>query len=402
MNVGRPGTYIEKEGISWHTETMSFGLMTVVGSVCLAAGTSYALFHVTLTAGLFRLRRRGQIPSVKVSVIVAARNEAGSVKGLLDALLHQSRLPEEIVVVDDRSTDETFSIVTSYRAQFPVIVPIRVAEVPDGVSPKKHALSTGIAASSGDILFFTDADCQPPPGWIAGLLGMFDEYTGVVVGTYLPSLSPPNSTQQRGVLPAFVSYEKFKSTVLCAGSLGLGFPWMASGSSLAYRREVYDAVGGFTAFLESQSGDYDLFVQRVRRMTHWSVAFSGSVDTAVLTTAPANVTDFLRQRMRHFSAGRKYAKDVQIALVLYHASNLVATAGLFAYFLGLATVSALEAYAIKICADIILLAFGGHILERHRAWSLVIPMEFLYVLYTTLVGPLGVISRVAWKPGSSA
>lgn len=177
---------------------------------------------------------------------------------------------------------------------------------------------------------------------------------------------------------------------------------MASGSSLAYRREVYEAIGGFSAFQHSLSGDDDLFVQRVHRSTSWEFAFAAGPEAAVLTKAPLRFVDFLDQRLRHFSAGKSYVLFIQSMLFLYHASNLTVLVGLIGFLLGWLQTAALAGYAVKVCADIALFAVGGQVLGRNNAWAMFIPMEFLYVLYISLVGPLGHFLRIKWKPEPAA
>ena len=62
----------------------------------------------------------GKILPMKVSVIVTVKNEAASITGLLESLKDQSRQPDEIIISDGGSTDETVAIVESYKNQLPL------------------------------------------------------------------------------------------------------------------------------------------------------------------------------------------------------------------------------------------------------------------------------------------
>jgi len=88
-----------------------------------------------------------------VSVVIAARNEARNLPGLLAALAGQS-YPEdrlEIIIVDDQSTDATQRILAAGAEQMGNLRTLRLEEIPAGWAPKKWALAAGIGASQMDL-----------------------------------------------------------------------------------------------------------------------------------------------------------------------------------------------------------------------------------------------------------
>ena len=92
-------------------------------------------------------------PGPLVSVIVPARNEERSLSNLLDSLAAQVRKADEVVVVDDNSTDATVSVATSRGARV-----IQAGALPAGWLGKARACWVGARASCGQILVFLDAD----------------------------------------------------------------------------------------------------------------------------------------------------------------------------------------------------------------------------------------------------
>lgn len=100
----------------------------------------------------------------EVSVIIATRNRAGSLKRLLSALHLQTTPPFfEVVIADNGSTDDTNSIITQTATQMP-IQSIYVKK-----PGKAHAINAALKMAKGELIVFTDDDIQPPTDWLQQL-----------------------------------------------------------------------------------------------------------------------------------------------------------------------------------------------------------------------------------------
>ncbi len=106
-----------------------------------------------------------------VSVIIPARNEAATIATLIGSLQASSYPHLEIIVVDDRSTDDTAAIVRRLAATDPRIQLVRGAELPTGWYGKPWACVQGAGAASGKILVFTDADTRHAPTLLGRAVG---------------------------------------------------------------------------------------------------------------------------------------------------------------------------------------------------------------------------------------
>ena len=126
----------------------------------LAAITLVGLIAVAIefAIGNRSLRRLRELPAgatmQKVSVIVAARNEARKIEAALRSLLRQDYPNIEFIVVDDRSDDETGAILDRMEG----IKVVHIRELPAGWLGKNHAQHTGAEHATGELLLFTDAD----------------------------------------------------------------------------------------------------------------------------------------------------------------------------------------------------------------------------------------------------
>ncbi len=371
-------------------------------AVPLLAGAWYLIVHIALIAGLKRVSRAGTVDAhPSVSVVVAARNEEQTIGALLATLRRQTYSSFECVIVDDRSDDRTATVVEEAARIDPRIRLIRIDRRSDDMPAKKNALRTGIAASTGTILCFTDADCLPPPQWLERLVGLFDDETGLVAG-----YSPYRIRRADGSVAAtgtvgslfhrFIAYEELRGALWAAGSIGVGCGWLCTGRNLAYRRAVYDEVGGFDRIKMSISGDDDLFLQVVRRTTRWKIRYCVAPDNQVPTFPPETFGAFVRQRTRHFSAGKFFSVPQQLFFLSYHGANLLAYLAVIAVAAG-GPVTALSGFLLKIVADAILIGRGATVFRERGFRPAVLQMEVLYALYNTLIGPLGFIGKVRWK-----
>jgi chlorobactene glucosyltransferase len=132
-------------------------------------------------AGIFLLAWRRPVltavPPVRgrlVSIVVPARNEAANIATLLESLLRTDYAPCEILVVDDRSTDDTAAIVERFAARDPRVRLVHGAELPPGWYGKPWACLQGYREARGDLLLFTDADTRHAPTLLAHATGALD------------------------------------------------------------------------------------------------------------------------------------------------------------------------------------------------------------------------------------
>ncbi len=107
---------------------------------------------------------------MRVSVLIPAHNAAQTLGLCLDALARQSRAPEEVVVVDNASTDGTGEVARGFSGKVPGL---RVVSEPR--LGEAAARNRSLAEANGEVLAFTDADCVPDDDWLANALRCLEE-----------------------------------------------------------------------------------------------------------------------------------------------------------------------------------------------------------------------------------
>jgi glycosyltransferase involved in cell wall biosynthesis len=124
---------------------------------------------------------------IKYSVIIPTYNNAGLLPDCLNSLLRQSIKPEkmEIIVVNDGSNDLTEKLVLNYRNENPGR---NIVYIPKKNGGPASARNAGLKHSRGQIIFFTDDDCQPPALWMEKMLEIYKKNPGIagVGGWYNP------------------------------------------------------------------------------------------------------------------------------------------------------------------------------------------------------------------------
>jgi hypothetical protein len=141
-----------------------------------------------------------------------------------------------------------------------------------------------------------------------------------------------------------------------------------------------------------------LFLQLVRRKTAWQMRFVTAAGSYVPTYPPTSFQQFVKQRIRHFSAGKYFSPEMKLFFFVFHAANLIILLTLlFAIVSGSSFLNFLP-YLIKCIFDSMLFLTASPILHETRFGFQVLFMEVLVVLYNSFIGPLGFIKKFEWKP----
>ncbi|MEM9997966.1 MAG: glycosyltransferase, partial [Bacteroidota bacterium] len=279
---------------------VAMGLVASIGAVLLGLAAIYALLLGAFAVGYRRVLRTPTPPVSGedlpfVSVIVPARDEADCIGSCIDGILANDYPADrfELIVVDDLSDDATPEIVLaridevkgvdalhevpvfagfedeeSDQAAAPDSLRLRLLQMPENLerkrAHKKRAIEKGIAHARGDVILTTDADCAVPPTWLRTMMQPFgqvetqaDPLSDAEPGVALVS-GPVLYTVHRPALLQIQALEFLGLVAVGAGAIGAGRPTLCNGANVAYRRDVFDALGGFAGIDHLTSGDDEL------------------------------------------------------------------------------------------------------------------------------------------------
>lgn len=182
------------------------------------------------------------------SVVVPAYQAVQEIFGCVRALCRQTlpRQMYEIIVVDDGSTDGTAAAARAAGADQVLVIPH---------SGPAAARNAGLEVARGEIVLFTDADCQPSTTWLERMVAPFADATVAgVKGVY--------RTRQRAVVARLVQLEYEYRYERMARVETIDF---VDAYSAAYRRHLITGAGGFDpAFPVPSAEDVDLSFRLAR------------------------------------------------------------------------------------------------------------------------------------------
>ncbi|MDR7579328.1 MAG: glycosyltransferase [Armatimonadota bacterium] len=173
---------------------------------------------------------------MRVSVVIPARNAAGTLPACLEALVRQVRSADEVVLVDNGSADATADVARSFRDRLPGLRVVCEPRPGEAV-----ARNRGVAEATGDVIAFTDADCVPHEEWLARALEALEEDPPChAVAGEVTGYRPVRLVEKYLTVCAFPA--SGHGQVVC----GLRFPPSTFyTANLCVRREVLERVGPF-------------------------------------------------------------------------------------------------------------------------------------------------------------
>ena len=322
-----------------------------------------------------------QIPSV--SVVIAFRNEALNLPGLLKSIgLQDYPLAKyELILVNDHSTD-------SWQGKLVLPQNARILGLPNSEYGKKAAIAFGIAHSTAQYIVQTDADCRFQPQWITTIVATLvtNNATMVVAPVRLNG----------GFLSQIQQLEFSALQALTAGTVAIGKPIMCNAANLAFSRKAYLQHKQISK-PKYATGD-DIFLLHKLKKTG-KIAYAKSPFAVVQTEASETAAAFFSQRIRWASKAGAYTDWftnfvgsivflVNLQLLLLFAYSFVNH--LFVWLFG-------TAFIIKFLADYLLTNSYALYFNERKLVKYYFKLSVIYPMYSLTVAVFSQLVSVYWK-----
>jgi len=357
---------------------------------------NYLLFLFNVFFGLKKIipLKTKNIPSEIISIIIPFRNEEEKIIMNLKSIEAQDFPKDkfEVIYINDSSDDYSLKILSENISASN----IKVLSVPLDFSPsahKKRAIRYGIENSNGGIIVTTDADCIYNTLWLKSLLSNFDEQTGFVSG-------PVEFINERNIFAQIQKLEFAGLVLVGAGLIGAGSPTICNAANIAYRKKVFEEVGGFKDQMNLSSGDDELLMQKVAKDTKYKVKFSIDKKSIVSTPANKSTIDFYQQRKRWASKGLFYRDKtlvVKLFLIYLFFLGLTVQLALAIFYNWIFILSFAISILIKIIIEFKILYEGRKKIFSRLSLRYFLISEILHIPYIIIAGLAGSVGNYSWK-----
>lgn len=258
-----------------------------------------------------------------LSVIIYAREEVENLRRNLTAVLEQDYPQFEVIVINDGNTDESEDYLTLQGEKYPNLYHSFVPSSSRYISRKKLAITLGIKASKYDWLVFTEANCLPESNqWLRTMARNFTSRAQIVLGY-------SGYERGKGWLHKRVSFDNLFTSMRYLGYALAGKPYMGIGRNMAYRKELFYSQKGFSAHLNLQRGDDDLFINKTATSENTRVETDAN---AVVRVQPVFHAKDWREEKISYMATAHFYRGIQRNLsgfetttrLLFHATWIAA------------------------------------------------------------------------------
>ena len=350
-------------------------------------------FFLSLISMFFQYCRheRSEKHRPRVSVIIAAHNEEEKLPACLQSLRELDYPNEklEFILINDRSTDSTEKLMKEFSLKEKNAKIITINRIDPQTQGKVNSLIQGVRASSGDFLFFTDADCIAPPKWIKSHINGYEKNIGMV-GGYLV-LDDPNNNQS--LFSKVQSIDWIYLTSIAMSWCNMGHPLSIFGNNFSIRKDVYESIGGYEAVNNHIIEDFALCRNLFKKGTH-RIHITMDSDGAVYTHPVKNLKEFMIQRKRWAIGCRYHGPVAYLLMSVLFFSHMLTLLFLISGNLLMAALGVV----VMVTSDMAVLWHPLNSLKRGYLLKLIPIFKLYQICYTTLMAPyMFFATRVEWK-----
>jgi len=243
---------------------------------------------------------------ITVAIIIPAYNEAEAIGACLESCLRQTVMPDEIIVVDNNSTDKTFTIAERYQKQHPKLIKLFKQPVQGLIPTRNFGFDTAISEVLGRI----DADSRLEEGWVAALKEVFKD--SEVMAATGPSYfydSPPAFKKIASNVHRFIAHQINERIA------GHKMLW---GSNMALRKSAWQKIKPKACDKKDIIEDLDLAIHCAEAglKMHFDERLMNSVSPRRYLSSPKGIYSYLQMWPRTYEIhGRKKAARLSRAAI---------------------------------------------------------------------------------------
>lgn len=252
--------------------------------------------------------------SVNISIVVAAKNEASNIDGLIHSLQNLDYPIEmfEVIIIDDHSTDMTYD---KLKTKIDSIINISVLDLKSfNGSGKRDALTLGINKSEHPFIMITDADCRPGKNWLTAYSKKFNEGFEILFG-FAPFY------QHKSLINKISCFENLRSSILSFSMAAFELPYTAAARNFGFTKKAFETLGGYSKTKDTLSGDDDLLLREAVKHK-MKIGTVTEADSFVFSETKKSFKEYFQQKARHTQTSFHYLLKQKLIIGSWHILNL--------------------------------------------------------------------------------
>ena len=237
----------------------------------------------------------------QLSILIACRNEINNLPNLLESIENQTFKPDEVIFVDDNSTDETYNFLINYSKKYNYIKVIK-----NSGKGKKSALIEAVKIATSEYLLFTDADCYLNNNHCKLAIQYLNKNNSDML------LGAVDITDEKGIFNIIEKIEFSSLQAITAYTALLNNPIMCNGANLIIKRNIYlQYINKINKNIAS--GD-DMFMLHALKKNKAKINYLYDSNYIIKTKGTNSLKKFIIQRTRWAAKSVNY-KDITTILV---------------------------------------------------------------------------------------
>jgi glycosyltransferase involved in cell wall biosynthesis len=362
-------------------------IFTIIAGI----GFVFIVIHYIINYTAFSFYKKNHIEegstNIPISVIICARNEDDNLTEFLPKVLTQNYKNFEVIVVNDCSFDNTDTVIEEFSKIFPNLHKATIKEDAYYKHGKKFAMLVGIKKAQYDNLVFTDADCYPnSDNWLSEMAKGFTADKKIVLGYGAYQKIP-------GLLNKLIRFDCFIIAVQYLSAAINAKAYMGVGRNLAYSKELFFKMKGFSTHYHINSGDDDLFVNAASTKTNTNICTSSHSIT--YSKPKLKFKDWRLQKARHITTAPLYNSNSKLKLTYGYFAQYFFYLSLIPLFFQINTL--LVFAAIFILKNIIFIVILNKAAKKLNEKDLLIRGVFLELILL-FIYPIFHLTKLIYKP----
>jgi len=241
-----------------------------------------------------------------ISIVIATKNDAHHLMKSLPLILTQEYDDYEVIVVDDKSDDETMLLVEDFKSLYPHLKYVDLNLSITNIKGKKFPISMGIKVAKNEIIVLIEPDCIPLSSlWLQNISQHFIFPTEIVLGY-------ASIEKRKGLFNALMRYDGLFTAMQYFSYALAKIPFMGTGKNLAYTKTLFMKNRGFASHYHILYGEDNLFINHVATKKNCEIEYGDS--STVLSLPFMSFSRWFRYKKQYKTTQKYYHKKHKFLL----------------------------------------------------------------------------------------